>query len=299
MQRINTPWRWLLVSLLLSFITAVTYYQLSLRQSVKIVKYPIQRTVKYSFTVKNPNQYPTKKSELWIYAPVKKSAFQQLDSLTSNHPYHILRDDQGNDRMVFVIDGLPPYASKTISVTTSLRLSNQGNLIDDIKSEEYLNNEKLIGMDNPAIQKIAHNLKAGTLRDTADKIYNWITKNIKKTGYAKNDVGAVQALANKSGDCTEFMYLFSSLARTNGIPTRNIAGFVAMENRIIRPADYHNWNEVYIDGVWYLIDTDKQVFMEKSSDYIAVRLINDSFKDHSMGAQSFFASTQDIQVSMN
>ena len=95
------------------------------------------------------------------------------------------------------------------------------------------------------------------------------------------------------------MYLFTALARANGIPTRNIAGFVAKENRILRPADYHNWNEVYLDGSWHIVDTDRQVLMGKSSEYIAMRLISENRPGSSESSQNFFSSSQNILVTMN
>jgi transglutaminase-like putative cysteine protease len=291
--------RWTPFVALLAVITGVTYYQLIFHRTDKVVTYPIQRTVKYSFTFRNPNNYPIEKTELFVYAPIRESVFQHLESLSSSHPYHLVEDDRGNGQMAFAIENLPPYASKTVSVTASLNLTDEGNQIGDIRHEAYLSDEKYVGLRQPQIQRLAHKLKADTQQGTVERIYDWITRNVKNSGYIKHDLGAPHALKNKSGDCTDFMYLFSALARANGIPTRNMAGFVAKENRILRPADYHNWNEVYIDGAWYLVDTNKQIFMQKSSEYIAMRLITDSTRDQSMNSQSFFSANADIQVSMN
>jgi transglutaminase-like putative cysteine protease len=299
MQWMTNKTRWMLFVSPLVLLAGVVVYLKSIHQPVGIASYPLHRTVKYNFTVRNPNSYLVKKSELWVYAPINESAFQQLASLTSNYPYSMVKDDKGNQRMMFVIENIPPYATRTITVTASLNLSDQGNRIESIRDEAYLSDEKLIGLTNTHIQRVAQSLKADKPKDTAHRIYKWITQNIKKSGYVRRDMGAPVALERKSGDCTEFMYLFSALARANSLPTRNMAGFVAKENRILKPEDYHNWNEAYIDGEWYLIDTDKQVFMEKSSDYIAMRSIEDSTQDRDVESQSFFSSSADIQVSMN
>jgi transglutaminase-like putative cysteine protease len=291
--------RWIPFVVLLSVITGVTYYQLTLHQTDKVAAYPIQRTVKYSFTIKNPNNYPIEKTELLVYTPIKEGVFQQLESLSSSHSFQLMEDGRGNKQMAFAIENLPPYASKTVSVTTSLNLSDEGNQLGLTPKEAYLNDGKYIGLKYPAIQRLARKLKADSQQATVKRIYKWMVRNIKKSGYDKNDLGAPDALEKRSGDCTEFMYLFSALARANGIPTRNMAGFVAKENRILRPADYHNWNEVYIDGTWYLVDADKQVLMQKSSEYIAMRLIADSVRDQFMDSQGFFSANADIRVSMN
>ena len=291
--------RWSLFLGLPILIAIVVVIKLATHRSVNVNEYPIHRTVKYSFTVTNPSNHLIRKSELWVYAPVKENAFQQLANLHSNYPYKLSNDDKGNQRMMFVIENIPPYATRTITVTASLNLADQGNRIDKINSEDYLSDNKLIGLTNNHIKRVAQSLKADRQKDTAHQIYNWINRNIKKSGYIRYDMGAPEALKTKSGDCTEFMYLFSALARANRIPTRNMAGFVAKENGILKSAEYHNWNEAYLDGVWYLIDTDKQVFMEKPSNYIAMRSIEGSSQDQSVDSQSFFSSSADIQVSMN
>ena len=246
MQRIVKSVIWVVFASLLAAIAALTYYQFFTQSTAKVAEYSVQRKVKFSFTVRNPNNYPLKQSELWVYAPIKSSAFQQLGTLDATAPYHLTEDDQWSERLVFAITELPPYGSKNISVTASVNLSEQGSQVGVLQTETYLNDDSFLGLANPDIQRLASILRADKPRDTAEKIYKWITVNIKKTGYVKNDRGAVQALETRSGDCTEFMYLFSALARLNGIPTRNMAGFVAGENRVLRPADYHNWKEVFI-----------------------------------------------------
>ncbi len=299
MQRIRSAKVWMPFALLLVAIALVTYYQLFFHQTVDLAEYPIQRTVKYSFTVKNPSGHPIERSELWVNAPIRLNAFQQLADIKASQPYELTEDGHGNEQMTFLIENMPPYASRTITVSVTVNLSAQGNRLDITQDDSFLGDGKYVGLSNPNIQKVATRLHADDSMDTAERIYRWITSNMKKTSYVRDDMGAPQALNSKSGDCTEFMYLFSALARANGIPTRNMAGFVAKENRVLRPTDYHNWNEVYIDGKWYLIDTDKQVFMEKSDEYIAMRLIGTTNPIGSMSSQSFFSSSTGIKVSMN
>lgn len=67
-----------------------------------------------------------------------------------------------------------------------------------------------------------------------------------------------EIIKNKSGDCTEHSVLFNVLARSIGIPSREISGYAY---------DYktktfigHAWNEVVIDGYWYPIDPTWNVF---------------------------------------
>jgi transglutaminase-like putative cysteine protease len=284
---------------LVAVIALATYYQFAFQQTVKLAEYPIPRTVKYSFTVKNPNNHTIERAELRVNVPNKWSTFQQRESLKASHPYRLTQDDQGNERMRFIIEDIPPYASRTITVSASINLSERGNRLDHIQSENYLSDEALMELSSPEAQRLASRLQADVPKDTAESIYRWIIGNIEKSSYVKEDMGASWAFKNRLGDCTEFMYLFSALARANGIPTRNMAGFVARENRILRAADYHNWNEVYVNGKWYLVDADKQVFMEKSAEYIAMRVLSEAKPSHAIDAQSFFSASEEIEVAMN
>ncbi len=299
MQWVKSPAVWILSASLSMIIVLIAIDKFSTDTPGIEPSYPIQRTVKYSFTVKNPNNHPVEGAQLQVIAPIALSPFQKTAALNANRPFEIQEDEWGAKRMTFAIDKLPPYGSWNISVTASVDLSERGQPNDLIQAEDFLNDEKLVQLSHPHIQRIAKRLRSDDHRETIERTFNWIVKNVKKSGYTRDDRGAVEALKNKSGDCTEFMYLFTALARANGIPTRNVAGFVARENRILRPADYHNWNEVYVDGAWYLVDTDRQVLMEKSSEYIAMRFISDKKGTQNWDSQNFFSSSPDVSVTMN
>ena len=96
---------------------------------------------------------------------------------------------------------------------------------------------------------------------------------MKDDGYSARDRGALYALREKKGDCTEFMYLFVALCRRAQIPARGLGGYVCPKNMILRPTDYHNWAEFYADGRWYIADPYRKVFMPQTLEYVATRII--------------------------
>ncbi len=65
--------------------------------------------------------------------------------------------------------------------------------------------------------------------------------NIQYAGYTKDDRGALYALKKRKGDCTEYMYLLTALARANGVPTRGIGGYVYAKDAVLRPMDHTPW----------------------------------------------------------
>ncbi|PUB87478.1 MAG: hypothetical protein DBP00_09005 [gamma proteobacterium symbiont of Ctena orbiculata] len=261
--------------------------------------YPIERTIKYSLTVKNPTNQSIKNSSFWLHAPLGQGVYQVLDELTTTHPYRMEADSSGNQRLHFKIDLLPPYGAKTYTVTAKLKLSAQPNTISGIDNEAFLGEEAFIEINEPKIQQLAQRLAADGDSGTVKNIYRWVTTNIKKKGYIKREQGALQTLLSETGDCTNTMYLFAALSRANGIPTRNMAGFTANENAILRPRDYHNWIEVFVDDKWQLVDPDREIYMEKAEDYIAMTLLKDGSSMETRLSQRLFGGAETLQITMN
>ena len=59
-------------------------------------------------------------------------------------------------------------------------------------------------------------------------------------------------IESKSGDCTEHSMLFNVLARSIGIPSREVGGYAYdYESNIFSG---HAWNEVVMDGMWVPVD---------------------------------------------
>ncbi len=60
-------------------------------------------------------------------------------------------------------------------------------------------------------------------------------------------------MKRKSGDCKCYARMFCVLARANGIPAREVAGFVYMGDDA-KAFGGHAWDEVLLDGVWVPLD---------------------------------------------
>ena len=59
-------------------------------------------------------------------------------------------------------------------------------------------------------------------------------------------------IRDRSGDCTEFADLYTTLARATGLPARTVIG-LAYQGEAEAFA-LHAWNEVAIDGAWRGVD---------------------------------------------
>jgi transglutaminase-like putative cysteine protease len=294
--------RWSGFILLVAGIVVATAYQITRMGQMEPLadaRYAIDRTIKYSLTIKNPSNRPVKQATFWIYTPLQQGVYQILDHIESTHPYRMERDESGNQRMVFTVEHLPPFGQKRYTVTARLRLSEQPNSMSAIKPQDYLTEESFIELSEPEIKQLAQRLSEKSDQRVLKKIFHWVTANIENVGYISREQGALQTLKSKTGDCTNTMYLFSALSRANGIPTRNMAGFTTKENALLKPRDYHNWLEVFVDGQWQLIDPDKEIFMEHAADYIAMTVLKDTPTKESQLSQRLFGGSENIEITMN
>jgi len=169
------------------------------------------------------------------------------------------------------IDGLNKYAEFIISnplsdfelkITTQLEiyeydLERAMILKKDQAPEDgfskYFMDEKYIEVNNPVIQNIGlvHTFTEHPL-DHVEMNYDFVMKNLDYFGYNPGDIGAVQSLKNKGGDCTDYSDTFVTLCRASGFPARSIEGYPVDASDL---AMGHNWSEVFIsDYGWIPFD---------------------------------------------
>jgi transglutaminase-like putative cysteine protease len=77
-------------------------------------------------------------------------------------------------------------------------------------------------------------------------------------GFLRYEPGAkaqpvLTLLDHPVGDCTEFADLFTTLARSIGIPSHTVFGLAYSDEEAPAFA-FHAWNEVEVDGVWQAVD---------------------------------------------
>lgn len=261
--------------------------------------YSINRRIHYGFTLQNRTNRLLKKAEFWAYAPVKQTSTQYCVSIDASYPYKLIVDDLGNQILYFTFEDLPPYATRIVTIKADLLLSDIPRQMLLENNQLFFKAEKYIESDDLELSRFSRKFKAEKPIKTAENIFRWVADNIKPAGYLRNDRGALYALKNKQGDCTEYMYLFVALCRSNGIASRGIGGYICSENDIFKPSDYHNWAEFYADDAWKISDPQKKVFMQNGSHYIAMRIIEESSKNPIGKFHRFRFSGDGLKVKMN
>ena len=152
------------------------------------------------------------------------------------------------------------------------REKREQDLFEGPDLEDFLKQEKYIEKDHPQIQQIAEGIKGQIEEDIVKNIYNYVIDNLEYTLHGKKDWGAVKALQQQKGDCSEYSDLFVAICRAKNIPARVVTGYTVRFDDISpspsvhseglgssrpvfaarHPADdgrdssKHNWVEVYL-----------------------------------------------------
>lgn len=126
---------------------------------------------------------------------------------------------------------------------------------------KYTKPEKLIESDMDEIVSTAENIVGNEtdLHRKVLKIYNFVTKHVCYTAQ-DDEMGALWALSNGVGDCSEYSYLFAALCRAAGIPARIQVGF-AFHSSSETTDDGHMWAEYYLENYgWIPVDATWRLF---------------------------------------
>jgi transglutaminase-like putative cysteine protease len=168
---------------------------------------------------------------------------------------------------------------------------------DSGDQKDWLHTDRFTEVGDSRIQAQALALRASTPLQTARNIYEWVANSIAYAGFIADDLGALYALTERKGDCTEYAFLVVALARANQIPARMVGGYFADRDLAPRADEYHNWAELYVEGAWRLVDAQKRNWLLPCADYTAFRLFCGN-AINAVGLAHRFAVDGDMQVRM-
>jgi len=267
--------------LIIGFLAIVAFILLLLfLQSSKDddVKYNQSRMLKFVYEVSNKSTQSIPSAKFKTYFPLEETATQKVQEFSNNKLSSMTQDKYGNRVAEFDLGLIPPNGKRIFNYTLFVDKTDKPKKQTLVKGDKdiFLASQQKIQSDNKLIIDLAETLRGKTQQESAKAIYGWVAKNITYEGYVARDKGAIKALESRKGDCTEYAYLVVALARALEIPARAMGGYVVNDKTIIKASDYHNWAELYIDGIWRVVDAQEKKFLQNEEDYVAVRLILDS-----------------------
>jgi len=280
MQKINSA------LLFAVFLIAVLCAEVFFNNSQNIEKFSLSNPEEYEldqniFLVNNGSSYINR---LYVNVEIihNNSIFQSVENISINpKPVSIETDEIGNKIAYFEFDGMKENQTIEISIKYLLKvysLSFHVNFNDNLMYihipketyEKYILSEKYIECDSDEIKKASNEITENTNTFLAiKKIYDFVRKHMNYTKDTVECKGALCALNNKRGDCTEFTDLFIALCRARGVPARFVTGFVVVP--FINKVFAHNWAEVYVENYgWVPVDPTNGLFGVKPNNYIVV-----------------------------
>jgi hypothetical protein len=238
------------------------------------------RRLRFGLTFTNPMNSALQDQRFWCYLPATVMPGQRLQSVQVSTAHQVQDDALGHNILALAFDHFPPLAQKVVSVTLEVALHAELNTAAQpqllANPQIWLTVERFIESDDPRIRALAAGLHRATALDSTRVIYDWVQANMAYAGYIADDLGALQGLLTRRGDCTEYADLVVALARANSIPARMIGGYVTDRDSALRPQDYHNWAEVYLDGAWRVVDAQKGNWLAPPQQYVAFRIYRDA-----------------------
>lgn len=163
-------------------------------------------------------------------------------------------DDDGDTVAEFVVED--PTSLKEIVLTVELDLFRYD--LSVAKAEKKYRSfssketqklwtlpEDHLEADDPAIEAAAEGLVGKTDSETVDKTMAFVCKHLKSDPKLEKNHGALWALQNKRGVCSEYADLFVALLRANKVPARVRCGYYLTEDFEPNRAPLHAWAEVY------------------------------------------------------
>ncbi len=99
-----------------------------------------------------------------------------------------------------------------------------------------------------------------TVRVIYDYIVQYISYDYDKSAMLNPDYipDIEEVFESRSGICFDYSALFAGMLRSRGIPTKLVKGY---KEDI---ANYHSWNETYINGKWEIIDITYDAYLRKN-----------------------------------
>jgi transglutaminase-like putative cysteine protease len=254
------------------------------------------RTVRFTLTISNPSPQELRDQAIWLYLPINQTSVQKVESIKVSVPHEVVLDSLGQTILHLSWDNVSPFSTKLVSISTDLSLRADPLATRLTVEEEWLRAERYIETSDIRVRTLAARLTRESDAQTVRAIYEWTRNNLRYAGYVADDRGAVDALVSHRGDCTEYAYLVTALARANGIPARMVGGFVMKDNGAPRPEDYHNWTEVYFDGTWQIVDAQKENWLSPADQYVAFHFYRDEIINP-IGLAHRFKATDGINIS--
>jgi sugar lactone lactonase YvrE len=231
-----------------------------------------ERTGKVVFThqLKNFGPGMVTTADLHIAIPVNRDNQELLDKPTCNiDPSDFITDRWGQKTAHFHFENIKAGETKTVEMTTSAKtwevryfiFPDQVGTLDEMPQDlsNYLENNEKFQITSPVIQEAVNKVVADQrnpywiVRD----IFDYINAHMyyEMTGGWNT---APTVLSRGNGSCSEYAFVFISMCRAAGIPSRYVGSLVVRGEDASMDDVFHRWVEVYLPNYgWIPVDPSR------------------------------------------
>jgi len=235
-----------------------------------------------TYTIQIQNFGPSETTDVQLYVPLVQNEtarhFAVINSVSPT-PQQFL-EDNGNAYAYWNVEAVPADHALNVSINYHVLAFNVEFLInsslagtydeDSVIYHEYTASEELIESDHSLIVSTAKDVvgEEENPHEMALRIYHFVVERLAYEAQPE-ERGALWALQNRRGDCSEYSYLFVALCRAVGIPSRVVTGF-AFTSYSESLSDGHMWAEYYLENYgWVPTDLSWNLFDEMDSRHFA------------------------------
>ncbi|UCE15541.1 MAG: hypothetical protein JSV12_06615 [Candidatus Bathyarchaeota archaeon] len=252
----------------------------SIELNQEFLKYRLRAPIvsNLTHTVQIHNVGPSETTDVHLYVPLIQNEtarhFVMINRISPT-PQQFL-EDNGNAYAYWNVEAVPVghtfnvsinYYALALDVDFLMNSSLVGTYDEDsVIFQEHTTPEELIESNHALIVSTAENVvgEEENPHEMTLKIYDFVVDSLTYE-IQLEEMGALWALQNGRGDCSEHSYLFVALCRAMGIPSRVVTGFAF--NSYSEPlSDGHMWAEYYLENYgWVPTDLSWNLFDEMDS----------------------------------
>jgi len=230
-----------------------------LSSAITLSVFAASRTYAVRETITFVNDGPGLCTELKVVVGLFQDWDPYIDVLSETitpSSYAVFTDDLGNRFAKFIVKDFAKGARLPVTLTWRIKVEELSFDLDGCDGStipsnlsQYLESEQYIESSNLQIKTVAASLASGKSSpcEIVEAIYDYVIYNVTYAGYIADYRGALYALRNKKGDCTEFTALMVALCRAAGIPARALEGVTNEDDDEI-----HGWVEAYLPGLGWV-----------------------------------------------
>ena len=251
-------------------------------------------TVTFAMDIAAPQE--SRNVKLWFPYPTS-DLDQTISNLTFNGNYSkftLSREPQSGALYLYT-EWSVPARKRNLTVTFHARAKERrvARLVEGRRpippeARKYLEADFWVPSNDPKIRAQARKITAGKkgILQKARAVYDWTVENTRRDPNVPGcGLGNVEAtLASRTGKCADISSVFVALARSAGVPAREVFGL-----RLGRPGEtdltdgHHCWAEFYLPGTgWVPVDPAdvRKIMLQKNLDLAAAR----PYRDYYFGA---------------